>query len=159
TITGATLEVDGSITGTSGVTVNAGGVLSGIGVVDPPTITINGGGTLSPGNAANPFGTLTIAGTLLFNAGSFYSINIPPGAGNNSKPAAVGSATLSGNGTVVVTPQLGHYSGAVYQILTTTTGVTGAFAGLTVNGNFSGSMALDYASSPGNVDLNVTGVS
>ncbi len=159
TITGATLEMDGSITGTSGVTVNSGGVLSGAGTIDPPAVTINGGATLSPGNAANPFGTLSIAGTLLFNAGSFYAINVGPGAGNNSKTAVVGGATLGGNGTVVVTPQLGNYSGAVYQILTTTTGVTGTFAGLTVNGNFSGSMTLDYARNPGSVDLDISGVS
>jgi hypothetical protein len=60
---------------------------------------------------------------------------------------------------VVVTPQLGHYSGAVYQILTTTTGLTGTFAGLTGNGNFVGSLKLDYASNPGDVDLNISGAS
>ena len=159
TITGATLEVDGSISGTSGVTVNSGGMLSGTGTIDPPTVTINNGATLAPGNTANPFGALTITGTLLFNAGSFYAINVAPGAGNNSKTAVVGSATLGGNGTVVVTPQLGHYSGAVYQILTTTTGLTGTFAGLTVNGNFVGSLKLDYATNPGDVDLNISGAS
>jgi autotransporter-associated beta strand protein len=159
TITGATLEVDGSISGTSGVTVNSGGMLSGTGTIDPPTVTINSGATLAPGNTANPFGALTITGTLLFNAGSFYAINVAPGAGNNSKTAVVGSATLGGNGTVVVTPQLGHYSGAVYQILTTTTGLTGTFAGLTVNGNFVGSLKLDYATNPGDVDLNISGAS
>jgi hypothetical protein len=58
-----------------------------------------------------------------------------------------------------MTPQLGHYEGAVYQILTTTTGLSGTFAGLTVNGTFAGSMTLDYASSPASVDLNVTGAS
>lgn len=158
TITGATLEVDGSITGTSGVAVNAGGVLSGIGSIDPPLVAINGGATLSPGNTANPFGTLTIGGTLLFNAGSFYALDVAPGAGNNAKTAVIGSATLGGNGTVVVTPQLGHYN-ATYQILTTTAGVTGAFAGLTVNGTFVGSMTLDYASNPGNVALNISGAS
>ena len=158
-ITGATLEVDGSLNGTSGVTVNSGGTLSGTGTIDPPTVTINGGATLAPGNTANPFGALTITGTLLFNAGSFYAINVAPGAGNNSKTAVVGSAALGGNGTVVVTPQLGHYSGAVYQILTTTAGLTGTFAGLTVNGNFVASMKLDYASNPGDVDLNISGAS
>ena len=30
---------------------------------------------------------------------------------------------------------------------------------MTVNGNFVGSMTLDYASNPGNVDLNVSGAS
>ena len=158
TITGATLEVDGSLNGTSGVTVNKGGMLSGTGTIDPPAVTINGGATLAPGNTANPFGTLTITGTLLFNAGSFNAINVAPGAGNNSKTAVAGSAALGGNGTVMVTPQLGHYN-ATYQILTTTTGLSGTFAGLTVNGNFVGNMTLDYASNPGNVDLNVSGAS
>ena len=59
--------MDGSISGTSGVTVNSGGMLSGIGTIDPPAVTINDGATLAPGNAANPFGALTITGTLLFN--------------------------------------------------------------------------------------------
>jgi outer membrane autotransporter protein len=57
-----------------------------------------------------------------------------------------------------VTPQLGHYSaGTVYQILTTTNALGGAFAGLTVNGDFTGALALDYATnSPDDVDLDVT---
>ena len=150
--------MDGIITGSSNVNVNATGTLAGTGIVDPPTVTINSGGTLAPGTPGG-FGTLTIDGTLLFNAGSFYAINIGPGASNNSKTAVIGSATLGGNGAVVVTPQLGRYSGAVYQILSTTTGVNGTFAGLTVNGTFVGGMSLDYASNPGNVDLNVSGVS
>jgi autotransporter-associated beta strand protein len=157
-INGGLLLVDGIIAGSSNVSVNATGTLGGTGIVDPLTVTINSGGTLAPGTPGG-FGTLTIDGTLLFNAGSFYAINIGPGAGNNSKTAVIGSATLGGNGTVVVSPQLGRYSGAVYQILSTTTGLNGTFAGLTVNGNFVGGMSLDYASNPGNVDLNVSGVS
>ena len=156
-VTGATLELDGSINGTSSVTVNSGGTLSGVGLVDPPTTTINSGGTLSPGNAANPLGTLTIAGTLNFNAGSFYAVQIAQGAGNNSKTVVTGTANLGGNGTVVVTPQLGHYA-TVYQILTPTA-LSGTFAGLIVNGSFVGSIALDYTTNPGKVDLDVTGVS
>jgi len=158
TINGGFLLVDGIITGSSNVSVNATGTLAGTGIVDPLTVTINSGGTLAPGTPGG-FGTLTIDGTLLFNAGSLCAINIAPGAGNNSKTAVVGSATLGGNGTVVMTPQLGHYEGAVYQILTTTTGQSGTFAGLTVNDTFAGSMTLDYASSPASVDLNVTGAS
>ncbi len=60
---------------------------------------------------------------------------------------------------MIVTPlHLGHYV-TTYQILTTTTGLIGTFAGLTVsnaNGPFAGSMALDYATDPGDVDLDVT---
>jgi autotransporter-associated beta strand protein len=158
TINGGVLQVDGVIAGTSDVTVNATGVLAGNGIVDPLTVAINSGGMLAPGTPGG-FGTLTIDGTLLFNAGSFYAINVAPGAGNNSKIAVIGSATLGGNGTVVVTPQLGRYSGAVYQILTTTAGLNGTFAGLAVNGTFVGSATLAYASNPGNVNLNVSGAS
>jgi uncharacterized protein with beta-barrel porin domain len=158
TINGGLLLVDGAITGSSSVSVNAAGTLAGTGIVDPIAVTINSGGTLAPGTPGG-VGTLTIDGTLLFNAGSFYVIDVAPGTGNNSATVVVGTATLGGNGTVVVTPQLGHYSGAVYQILTTTAGLTGTFAGLTVNGTFVGNIALDYARNPGGVDLDVSGVS
>ena len=136
--------------------VNVFGTLAGTGSIDPTTVTLESGGTLSPGTSAAPLGTFGITGTLVFNAGSFYAITIAPG-GSNSKTAVTGSATLGGNGTVVVTPQIGHYNaGQIYQILTTTTGLTGHFAGLTVNGGFTGAMALDYTTNPGNVDLDIT---
>ena len=154
-VSNATATVDGTFNDSS-ATVNAGGILVVNGTLSDPTI--NSGGTLAPGTPGG-LGTLTIDGTLLFNAGSFYAIDVAPGAGNNSAAAVVGSATLGGNGTVAVTPQLGRYSGAVYQILTTTTGLAGTFAGLTVNGTFAGNIVLDYASNPGGVDLDVSGVS
>jgi uncharacterized protein with beta-barrel porin domain len=59
---------------------------------------------------------------------------------------------------VEVTPQLGHYNTG-YEILTTTAGLSGTFAGLTVNGDFVGSVKLDYATNPGDVDLDVSGYS
>ncbi|WP_213772313.1 autotransporter outer membrane beta-barrel domain-containing protein [Bradyrhizobium sp. dw_78] len=158
TINGGTLEVEGAIGDTSSVAVNSGGTLSGTGIIDPAMTTIAGGGTLAPGTPGG-FGTLTINGTLLFEAGSNFAINIGPGAGNNSQSAVIGSATLGGNGTVAVTPLLGRYDGAVYQILTTTAGLGGIFAGLGVNGEFVGNIALDYARDPGDVDLDVSGTS
>ena len=62
-------------------------------------------------------------GQLSFNDGtaSIYAINITPG-GTNSKTAitGAGTASLNGNGTVVVTPlQLGAHYDTTYQILTT----------------------------------------
>ncbi|MGA8078179.1 MAG: hypothetical protein WB868_12410, partial [Xanthobacteraceae bacterium] len=120
-----------------------GGTLAGTGTLDPLIVTIHSGGTLAPGTPGG-FGTLTIDGNLAFNAGSYYAIQIAPGAGNNSATLLNGIATLGGNGTVVVTPlQLGHYD-ADYVILSSTTRA-GTFAGLTVNGDFSGSIALDYS--------------
>jgi uncharacterized protein with beta-barrel porin domain len=158
-VNGGTLEVLGAITGTSGVNVSSGGVLAGTGTIDPLAVTIAAGGTLAPGTSAAPFGTLGITGNLVFNPGGFYAITIAPN-GSNSRTAVVGSADLGGNGTVQLTLQPGHYaSGSVYRILTTTTGVSGAFAGLTMNGAFAGTIALDYTTNPGDVDLDVAGSS
>jgi uncharacterized protein with beta-barrel porin domain len=136
-----------------------GGTLAGTGTLDfIPMININSGGTLAPGTPGG-LGTLTVEGQLNFNAGSYYAIDIAPGAGNNTKTVEDFAANLGGNGTVVVTPlQLGHYN-SIYQILTVKNPaeLSGKFAGLTVNGNFSGAMALDYTTNPGDVDLDTNG--
>ena len=144
----------------SATAVNVYGTLAGTGTIDPTTVTIQNGGTLSPGNTTSPLGTFSIIGTLVFSSGSTYAITIAPGAGNNSKTAITGNAVLGGNGTVVVTPQLGHYNATVYQILTTPApgDLIGQFAGLTINGAFSGTMTLDYTTNPGDVDLDISAV-
>lgn len=49
-VNGGVLDVEGSITGTSSVTVNAGGALTGAGTVDPLLVSIANGGVLAPGN-------------------------------------------------------------------------------------------------------------
>ena len=69
-----------------------------------------------------------------------------------------GAATLGGNGTVEVKPQIGYYTaGTVYQILTTTNALTGTFAGLTVSGDHTFDASLDYlTNSPNDVDLDIT---
>jgi hypothetical protein len=164
-VNGGTLEIGdasnpGALLQVANLAVNSGGTLAGNGTIDQPTttVTIDAGGTLAPGTPGG-LGTLTIDGTLIFNAESYYAVQIAPGAGNNSNTVISGTANLSGNGTVLVTPQLGRYSGATYQILTTTGGLSGAFAGVTVNGDFSGTAKLDYLTNPGDVDLDVTGVS
>jgi uncharacterized protein with beta-barrel porin domain len=137
------------------MSVFSGGILAGTGTLDP-NLQIFSGGTLEPGTPGG-FGTLTINGSVQFFSGSFYAIDIAPGSNNNSKAIAT-SATPGGNGTVVVTPQIGNYAaGTKYQILTTSNPLTGQFAGLTVNGSFTGTMALDYATnSPDDVDLDIT---
>ena len=160
TVAGGTLEVgdasNPSATLTSTNPVLVSGTLAGYGTVIGGA-TIESGGTLAPGDG---IGTLSITGNLTFNSGSYYAVQIAPGAGNNSKTAVTGGATLNG-GTVVVTPELGKYN-TVYQIITTTTGVTGTFASATpiINGDFSGTMRVDFATnSPNNVDLDVVGSS
>ncbi len=156
TVQSGTLLVNGDLSSASSLTVT-GGTLGGTGTIGDTQI--DGGGTLAPGSGLAS-GTLSVSGDLAFNAGSFYAIQIAPGAGNNSKTAVNGTATLGGNGTVVVTPQVGNYSATVYQILTTPApaDLIGTFAGLTVNGNFSGTAALDYTTDPGDVDLDISGI-
>ncbi|HUI15770.1 MAG TPA: autotransporter domain-containing protein [Xanthobacteraceae bacterium] len=155
TVQGGTFLVNGDLSSASSLTVT-GGTLGGIGTVGDTQI--DGGGTLAPGSGS-PSGTLTVSGNLAFNTGSFYAIQIAPGAGNNSKTVVNGTATLGGNGTVVVTPQVGNYNSTVYQILTTPAPVDliGTFAGLTVNGNVNGTATLNYVMDPGDVDLVISG--
>ena len=138
------------------LTVFSGAILAGTGFLDP-AMTIAGGGTLSPGTPGG-FGTMVIAPSLTFDAGSFYAIRIAPGAGNNNQADVIGTANLNGNGTVVVTPQPGHYD-TVYIILATPTPAdrVGTFAGLTTTSPFIGTLTLDYTTNPGDVDLDANG--
>ncbi|HEY1981774.1 MAG TPA: autotransporter domain-containing protein [Xanthobacteraceae bacterium] len=150
-----TAYIDGSIQATA-IAINNGGTAAGTGTFTGP-VTVNSGGTLAPGTQGG-YGTLNITGSLTFASDSFYAIDIAPGAGNNSKVVLTGAAALGRDGTVEVTPQLGHYAaGIVYQILTTTSGLTGTFAGLTVNGDHSFAASLDYTTNgPNDVDLDIT---
>ena len=123
----ARLEVDGSLTATRSVAVNAGGTLSGTGTIDATTTTIAAGGTIAPGNSANPTGTLTIGGNLVFNAGSFYGIDLTPT--QHALTNVTGVTTING-GTVLlgVLPGLGtSYAASKVAILSSGGGVTGAF--------------------------------
>ncbi|WP_234679595.1 autotransporter domain-containing protein [Bradyrhizobium monzae] len=116
TVNGGKLVVDGSIVSAS--TVNAGGTLAGTGNVS--SVAVNGG-TLAPGNAANPTGTLTINGSLSFTAASTYLVQVS--STNASLANVTGAATLGG---ATVSAIFG--SGTVkkqYTILTTATGFGG----------------------------------
>lgn len=64
-------NTSGSGTGTGAVSVNAGAVLGGNGTISG-NVTVNSGGTLSPGNSP---GVLTV-GSLLLNAGSTTALEI-----------------------------------------------------------------------------------
>jgi uncharacterized protein with beta-barrel porin domain len=144
-VNSGTVVLNGANSATN-VAVDGGGALAGTGSIDPTTVTINNGGILAPGSSASPFGTFSITGTLTFNAGSYYAVNISP-SGNNSETALAGNAVLGGNGTVVVTPQqftLGAHGAMTYTILTASGGGSGTFAGVVDNGNYTGAMTLDY---------------
>ncbi len=130
-VNGGTLEVDGVLPN-SLVTVNAGGTLSGIGKIGDPII--GAGGTLAPGNAANPYGTLTLADNLVFQPGSFFAVNVN-GAGQSSKASVTNGATAQINGGTVRLNALGgrFKPSTTYTILTAPAGVNGQFAGVTSN--------------------------
>lgn len=125
-VNGGTLQIDGVVQ-TSAITVNAGGILSGVGKIGDPVI--NSGGTLSPGNSANPYGTMTIADPLVFNAGSIFAVNVSPNA--NSKVALTNNATATINGgTVQASYQAGSYIAKQYTLISGGA-VNGKFTSLT----------------------------
>src|SRR5262249_31325628 len=147
------LEVDGSIASSTLVTVNAGGILSGTGIVDPAATTIMSGGVLAPGNPANPTGTLTISGNLAFQAGAFYLVQVNGGAAGSG--SLTGAATLAG---ATVDAVFGSGAGLVnkYTILTATGGVSGTFAPAVGNTNLATGLSDTLSYDANNVYLNLT---
>ncbi|MFZ4596221.1 MAG: autotransporter-associated beta strand repeat-containing protein, partial [Verrucomicrobiaceae bacterium] len=72
TVSGGTLLVNnttGSGTGTSAVAVNSAATLGGNGAISG-NVSVNAGGILAPGSAANTAGTITLAGANITLAGS-----------------------------------------------------------------------------------------
>ena len=74
---------------------------TGTGTVDPTAATVAAGGTLAPGNPANPTGTLKISGNLVFNAGSLYGIGLTPV--QHALTTVTGTTAING-GTVTLAP-------------------------------------------------------
>jgi len=110
-VNGGTLNVDGDISSASGVTVNVGGTLSGTGIVGDTTVI---GGTFAPGSGTA--GTsMTVNGTLGFDAASTYAVNVSPSAASSANVS--GTATLGGaTVNAIFTP--GSYISKRYTILT-----------------------------------------
>jgi autotransporter-associated beta strand protein len=153
TVSGGTLEVDGSIASSSLVTVNAGGILSGTGIVDPAVTTIMSGGVLAPGNPSNPTGTLSITGNLAFQSGAFYLVQV--------SGAAAGSVSVTGGATLAGATVDAVFAGRAnltrqYTILTATGGVSGAFAPGVVNTNLAPGFSDSLSYDANNVYLNLT---
>jgi autotransporter-associated beta strand protein len=138
-IAGGTFDVVGTITDTSGVDVEAGGVLTGTGKVDPPTTNIGDNATLVAGNAGAPGTSMTIPGSLSFASGALYVVYL--NTTTSTFTTVTGSAAL--NGTVQANFAPGTYGARQYTILTATGGVTGTFATLTPI-NFTGTVSLSY---------------
>jgi uncharacterized protein with beta-barrel porin domain len=125
---GAALEVgdaaNPSATLTSTNPVDVYGTLAGHGTVIGGA-TVESGGTLAPGGT---IGTLTITGSLAFNAGSFYGIELSPTQHSltlvNGTP---GTVSINNSAEVELAPHLGNYSATTVAILTSTGTVSGTF--------------------------------
>ena len=124
-VNGGTLGVNGDVTSASGVTVNAGGTLAGTGTVGN---TLVSGGVFAPG-AGTPGSSMTVTGTLGFNAASTYAVNLNP---TTSSFATVSGVATLGGATVNAIFAPGSYIAKQYTILTATGGVTGTFNGTVV---------------------------
>ena len=151
-VNGGTLDVAGSITNSSSVTVNAGGTLTGTGTVDPITVTIASGGTLSPGTVGVPGTSMMITGNLALASGAIYAIYLNPTSTTSAN--VTGSASLGG--TVQANFAAGSYLAKQYTILTTTGGLGGTtFASLS-NTNLPAGFTDKLSYNSNDVFLNLT---
>ncbi|WP_299805780.1 autotransporter outer membrane beta-barrel domain-containing protein [Tardiphaga sp.] len=127
---GGTLDVRGTITGTSSVGVYDGATLTGTGIIDPPFVTIYSGGTFKPGDGTAGSFT-TIEGSLAFQSGAIYSVMIDPSTASFAKVIAghtsPGIVTIDSGATVNAVFANGSYINKRYTILTTTDGRSGTF--------------------------------
>nr|WP_255714070.1 autotransporter domain-containing protein [Pelagibacterium xiamenense] len=127
-ITGGALRVNGSLGGN--VVALDGGVLGGSGTLSG-LVAMQAGGVLAPGNS---IGT-THVGTIIFNPGSVYEVELDDGgfsAGiNNDLLDASGAVTING-GTIHVTPENGSDDGSSYAAPGTYTIITAS----SVSGTF-----------------------
>ena len=89
-INGGALIVNGSI-GSSALTTVNGGLLGGVGTVG--NTQINAGGTFAPGPQTAP-GPMTVAGTLAFQPGAFYLVQVNPTTASIAN--MTGTASLAG---------------------------------------------------------------
>jgi len=119
------LSVNGTLTSPT-VTVDAPAKLGGAGTI---VGAVTNQGTIAAGNS---IGTLSITGSVTFETGSTLETELDA-AGHNDLVAVTGAATING-GTVSVIAASGSYAlSTPYTILTTTTGRSGVFSGVTSN--------------------------
>ncbi|MDP4022101.1 autotransporter-associated beta strand repeat-containing protein [Methylobacterium sp. NEAU 140] len=118
------LQVEGSIAPSPLTAVAAGAGLTGTGRIGG--LAVQAGGFVAPGNAANPYGTLSAEGPVALGAGSAFLTNVSPTAA--SRLTTTASATIAG-GTLLVTPGATAFTTPVrLPVLVANGGLTGQFA-------------------------------
>jgi autotransporter-associated beta strand protein len=147
TVNGGFLDVEGSIASSSLTTVNAGGALTGAGVVGGTSIAP--GGIFLPGNGFGTF--MTVQGNLAFQSGALYLVQI--NSTTSTYANVTGAATLGG-GTVGVAVAPGSFVMKQYMILQGAVGVSGAFDGVSAPGGLVGTITYDLNHAFLNLGLN-----
>lgn len=148
TVNGGALFVDGDISTSSGVIVNAGATLGGGGFVS--STTINAGGTLAPGGSVSS--VLTVDGDLTFMPGATYLVQVSPGSATST--GVFGTTTLGG-ATVAATFAAGStVTRQQYNILSSDTTLTDSF-NAQVKTNLSPIFKTSLSYDPNDVFLNV----
>lgn len=108
------LVVSGAITA-SPIAINDGGTLGGSGSVT--SITLEAGGSISPGNSAGHIESLA-ATSLIWNGGSGMKFELSP-VGNGSDQLQIASAFVKGTGSGFTFDFLGGgFDGATYSLVT-----------------------------------------
>ncbi|TCT06769.1 autotransporter domain-containing protein [Aquabacter spiritensis] len=126
-VSDATVTLETGSTSGSVFTLGTGGVLNGNGTVGG--IVANSGGVVAPGNSP---GTIAVAGTIAFNSGSVYQVDVTP-TGAHDLITATGSVTISNGASVQVLAETGRYTQSTYAILTSSGTVSGTFGAVTSN--------------------------
>lgn len=152
TVSAGTLLVNGSL-GNTAVSVNNGATLGGTnGTIGAGTasVTINNGGTFSPGSSP---GTMTINGSTTLNAGSTFEFEYTGGGGGTSTDLVDVNGTLTLNGATLSLIDLGSYLMGDKFTLFAYDSMTGTFAGLSDDSIFNsngGNWLINYDdSTPG----------
>ena len=127
TINGGGLVVNGSIASSSLTTVNSGAALLGSGTVG--STVVNTGGFLVPGPVGTP-GTMTVTGSLAFQSGAFYVVQVNPTTASITNVS--GTASLAGTVGAIFAP--GTYGLVRSYTILTSGGRTGTFDALTTSG-------------------------
>lgn len=113
----------------SGVEVENGATLSGTGTVGS-FLTLQAGGILAPGNS---IGTMNVNGTLTFNSGSFFNVELD-NTGASDRVDVTGAAVINTGSTLNINGAAGTYGpSTTYTLINATSGITGTFS--TINSN------------------------
>jgi uncharacterized protein with beta-barrel porin domain len=147
---GGALFVNGSL-GNAAFTVN-GGTLGGTGTIG--NTQVNAGGTFAPGSGT-PGSSMTVGGTLGFNAAATYAVNLNPATSSFANVS--GTATLGG-ATVNAIFANGSYIQKQYTLLTAgmRSGSFGALTNTNLSPNFRDTLSYDTTHAYLNLILSFT---